>query len=160
MDAALVQPVISNKAVPERVRRELTVESGLNNGLALPLTGLTANMIGSDDTNWLLFGAKQLVLGPLVGATMGFIGGHVLLWAKKHHTTSDTYEGVGALALAICSYTGADMVDRIGGSGEVDYSDAILHIAVNTVWISALLHGITAAPASRFFGRLSGKSDA
>lgn len=283
-DAALGQSVISNKAVPERVRRALTVESGLNDGLALPLilllTSLTANVMGSDDTNWLLFGAKQLVLGPLVGAAMGFTGGHILLWAKKYDTTSDTYEGVGALALAICSYIGADMVggngfiaafvaglafgdlvekrckfifeftesegqglswaaflmiglvlvpesihhldgptlalilisliivrplaiwlsligtdaqpltrlffgwfgprglatglfalmvvDRIatGGGGEgnpglaAEYGEKILHIAVNTVWISALLHGVTAAPASRLFGRLTGKSDA
>ena len=53
------------------------------------------------------------------------------------------------------------VVDRISGSGGEagEYAEKILHIAVNTVWISALLHGITAAPASRLFGRLSGRSD-
>lgn len=282
-DAALGQPVISNPAVPERVRRALTVESGLNDGLALPLilllASLTANVMDGDETNWLLFGAKQLILGPLVGAAIGFIGGHVLLWAKNNNTTSDTYEGVGALALAICSYIGADMiggngfiaafvaglafgdlvekrckfifeftesegqglswaaflliglvlvpesihhlngsmlalilisliivrplamwisllgtdapavnrlffgwfgprglatalfalmvVDRISGGGdgggsggEAEVAEFILHTAVNTVWISALLHGITAAPASRLFARLGKNSDA
>ena len=63
------------------------------------------------------------------------------------------------------------VVDRLAGSGDggggggsdglaVEYGEKILHIAVNTVWISALLHGITAAPASRLFGRLTEKSDA
>ena len=36
-DAALGQPVVTNPDVPERPRRALTVESGLNDGLALPL---------------------------------------------------------------------------------------------------------------------------
>ncbi|MEP3266384.1 MAG: cation:proton antiporter, partial [Hyphomicrobiales bacterium] len=35
-DAALGQAVVSNPIVPDRVRRALTVESGLNDGLALP----------------------------------------------------------------------------------------------------------------------------
>ncbi|NKB53468.1 MAG: sodium:proton antiporter [Rhizobiaceae bacterium] len=264
-DAALGQSVISNQLVPERERRALTVESGLNDGLALPLillcASLTANMMEPDQTNWFLFGSKQLILGPLVGAAIGFIGGHVLLWAKDNHTTSEPYEGVGAIAMAVCAYIGADaiggngfiaafvaglmfgdlvekrckfifeftesegqglswaaflliglvlvpesihhlnastltlilgslliarpaaiwlsltgtdstpltrlffgwfgprglatalfalmVVDRIGG----EYGEAILHIAVNTVWISALLHGITAAPAAKLYGR-------
>lgn len=265
-DAALGQSVVTNPLVPERVRRALTVESGLNDGLALPFillcASLTANMVESDATNWLLFGAKQLVLGPAAGAVMGMIGGRVLLWAKDNDMTSDTYEGVGAMALAICAYLGADM---IGGNGFIaafvaglcfgdlvekrckfifeftesegqgltwmaflliglvlvppalqhldikmlglilgsllivrplaiwlslirtdarpvtrlffgwfgprglatalfalivvekisgDFGETILHIAVNTVWISALLHGITAAPAARAYSRL------
>ena len=193
---------------------------------------------------------------------MGFVGGRVLLWAKDNQTTSEPYEGVGAIALAVCSYIGADMiggngfiaafvagltfgdlvekrckfifeftesegqglswaaflmiglvlvpesllhlnatmlglilvslvvvrplaiwlsllgtdsklftrlffgwfgprglatalfalmvVDRIGG----EYGEFILHTAVNIVWISALLHGVTAAPAARLMGRL------
>ena len=51
---------------------------------------------------------------PAAGAVMGMIGGRVLLWAKDNDMTSDTYEGVGAMALAICAYLGADM---IGGNG-------------------------------------------
>ncbi len=43
-DAALGQAVVSNPVVPERVRRALTVESGLNDGLALPLVLLFASL--------------------------------------------------------------------------------------------------------------------
>ena len=35
-DAALGQAVVTNPAVPDRVRRALAVENGLNDGLALP----------------------------------------------------------------------------------------------------------------------------
>ncbi len=117
-DAALGQSVIANPAVPDRVRRALTVESGLNDGLALPLVllfaSLTAGAMGGGETNWLLFAAKQLVLGPAVGIPLGLAGGTVLLFAKRHELTDDVYEGVGALALAGSAYLAADLV---GGNG-------------------------------------------
>ena len=46
-DAALGQPVVSNLAVPERPRRAITVESGLNDGFALPLILMVAVVLGS-----------------------------------------------------------------------------------------------------------------
>lgn len=117
-DAALGQAVVSNPIVPARVRRALTVESGLNDGFALPLVllfaSLTAQIMDSQSANWLIFGAKQLLLGPLAGIVIGYAGGYLLLWAKKHQTTSETYEGIGALALAASSYLGAI---AIGGNG-------------------------------------------
>lgn len=117
-DAALGQAVITNPIVPARVRRALTVESGLNDGLALPFillfASLTANVVDAGNTNWLLFGAKQLLLGPLVGIAMGLMGGVVLLWAKERDFTSDIYEGVGAIAMALAAYLGATAIDGNG----------------------------------------------
>lgn len=117
-DAALGQPVITNEDIPERPRRALTVESGLNDGLALPLVLLMAAFAAPDamapDGGWLLFVLKQLTLGPIVGAALGALGGVVLLWAKRTNATSDIYEGIGALALAACAYLAAETV---GGNG-------------------------------------------
>ncbi|GAB5510457.1 MAG: cation:proton antiporter [Hyphomicrobiales bacterium] len=117
-DAALGQPVLTNTDVPERPRRALTVESGLNDGLALPLVLLMAAFAASDamapEGGWLLFVLKQLTLGPIVGAALGALGGVVLIWAKRIQATSDIYEGIGALALAACAYLAAEFV---GGNG-------------------------------------------
>jgi sodium/hydrogen antiporter len=117
-DAALGQAVITNPIVPERSRRALTVESGLNDGLALPVillfASLAAHAAAPDTTNWWAFGAKQLVLGPLVGAVSGLAGGAALIYAKKHDLTADTFEGVGAIALAGAAYLGATLVDGNG----------------------------------------------
>ena len=117
-DAALGQPIIDNQKVPERVRQTLITESGLNDGLALPMillfAALTATMTQADDTNWILFGFKQLLLGPLAGVIVGFAGGTLLLWAKRRDYTSDVYEGVGAVSIATASYLLADL---IGGNG-------------------------------------------
>lgn len=117
-DAALGQAVVTNKAIPIRPRRALTVESGLNDGLALPavlfFAALAAASGSQDSTEWLVFGAKQILLGPLAGVIVGAIGGWALLRAKSAGTTSDIYEGVGALALAGTAYLGAVL---IGGNG-------------------------------------------
>jgi NhaP-type Na+/H+ or K+/H+ antiporter len=117
-DAALGQAVVTNPVVPDRVRRALTVESGLNDGLALPavlfFASLTAGTMTGEHVDWLLFGAKQLALGPAAGIVTGLLGGKLLLLSKKHDLTSDTFEGIGALALAGIAYLAAD---QIGGNG-------------------------------------------
>jgi NhaP-type Na+/H+ or K+/H+ antiporter len=117
-DAALGQPVVNNPDVPERPRRALTVESGLNDGLALPLVlmmaALAAPVSLAPAEGWLIFGRKQITLGPLVGAAIGVLGGVVLLWAQRSKATSDIYEGIGALALAATAYLAARLV---GGNG-------------------------------------------
>ncbi|GAB2184414.1 cation:proton antiporter domain-containing protein [Roseibium sp. LAB1] len=117
-DAALGQAVVTNKAVPERVRRALTLESGLNDGLALPAILLFASLAGEmmqpGATDWLMFGAKQLVLGPLAGAAIGAAGGVLFLAAKRRGMTTDTIEGIGAIAMACGAYLAAG---EIGGNG-------------------------------------------
>lgn len=117
-DAALGQAVVTNPLVPERVRRSLTVESGLNDGLALPLillfTSLAGHASDASATNWLFFGAKQLLLGPIVGIAVGVLGARIMLYAQDHKLTSQTFEGVGALCLAGAAYLAATLV---GGNG-------------------------------------------
>ncbi len=117
-DAALGQAVVTNPIVPERVRRALTVESGLNDGLALPavllFASLTAMAMSNDSLDWALFGAQQLLLGPLAGISVGLLGGKLLLISKDSQFTSEIYEGIGALALAGIAYIGATL---IGGNG-------------------------------------------
>lgn len=117
-DAALGQAVISNSDVPERPRRALTVESGLNDGMALPIILFIAALVsaaeGQDAVDWLTFGAMQIILGPIVGIVVGWVGGHAFMKARDAGTTSDIYEGVGVLALAGVSYICAQL---IGGNG-------------------------------------------
>lgn len=117
-DAALGQSVVTNEAVPERVRRGLTVESGLNDGMALPIILLFASLLGEADgrsaQDWLVFGAGQVLLGPLAGIVIGWIGSELMLRAVKHRLTSGPFEGVAALSLAAMAYLAAG---EIGGNG-------------------------------------------
>ena len=117
-DAALGQAVVTNEAVPESVRRGLTVESGLNDGMALPIILLFASLLGQLDgraaQDWVVFGASQVLLGPLAGIAVGWIGAIIMLRAVKHGLTSATFEGIAALTLAGIAYLAAG---EIGGNG-------------------------------------------
>ena len=117
-DAALGQAVVTNPDIPERPRRALTVESGLNDGLALPavllFASLTAEVMDQSGTNWIVFAIQQLVFGPLTGIVVGLAGGSILIWAKNRQTTAEPFEGIGAIALAGSAYLGAT---QLGGNG-------------------------------------------
>ena len=124
-DAALGQAVVTNNAVPERERTSLTVESGLNDGLALPLillftcmtVGVTGGVTGGEgdeQTNWLMFAAMQVTLGPLIGILAGMVGGKALLWASDKNLTEPVYEGIAAISLAGVAYL---LATQVGGNG-------------------------------------------
>lgn len=117
-DAALGQSVVTNRAVPERVRRGLIVESGLNDGLALPLillfASLTGEIVSSGERNWLLFATMQLLLGPLAGLVAGWCGGKLMLLAEHRGWTSGVFEGISALAIAAIAYL---LAAQVGGNG-------------------------------------------
>lgn len=117
-DAALGQPVVTNKDVPERQRRAITIESGLNDGIALPmilmLAALNAPSSVAPAGGWALYTVLQITLGPVVGAGLGVLGGVGLLLAQNRALTSPLYEGIATLSLAAAGYFGATAV---GGNG-------------------------------------------
>jgi sodium/hydrogen antiporter len=117
-DAALGQAVVSSRFVPLRIRQTLNVESGLNDGIALPFVLIFAFLAGApqagSDQGWLLFGAKQVILGPLAGVAVGAAGAWLLDLAAKKGWTTPAYEGPAILGLAFLAYSGSEL---IGGNG-------------------------------------------
>ncbi len=118
-DAALGQSFVSNDAVPVRIRQALNVESGLNDGLALPfllvLVDLAKDEAGSVLDYVGLF-AAMVGLGTAAGALVGWAGGKVLTWSADRNWTTDTTRRLGTLSLAALAYGGAEAV---GGNGFV-----------------------------------------
>lgn len=117
-DAALGQAVVTSEAVPLRIRQALNVESGLNDGIALPVvlifTALAVAESRSPAAAWLGFWAMQVTLGPLFGALLGWAGGRLLGWARSRELTDETHVRIGGLALALLAYFGAE---ELGGNG-------------------------------------------
>ena len=118
-DAALGQAVVSSSRVPVRIRQALNVESGLNDGLALPLLlfAISLGAMGEHATEsafWLRFALFQVVLGPVVGAAVGYFGGRLVSWAGRTGWMSDVFRDLAALGLALLAYAGAEVV---GGNG-------------------------------------------
>ena len=118
-DAALGQEVVSAKVVPVRIRQAINVESGLNDGIALPAVLLFAMLAGTQHaapgaSEWIRFGLLQLTLGPLAGVLIGWVGARLLDQASEHGWTSSSFQGIGILSLAVFTYVAAEL---IGGNG-------------------------------------------
>ena len=120
-DAALGQSVVTSPAVPKRISQSINVESGLNDGLALPLV-LVAAIAAADSVlvsegvpdNLALFALAQVTLGPLVGATVGYVFAKLLDIAVHRKTATMVEQGLYFLATAFIAYFGAELV---GGNG-------------------------------------------
>ena len=117
-DAALGLAVVTNRAVPVRIRRALNVESGLNDGIATPFVtffiALVAAEDGIGDRSWGLEALKQIGLAIVTAVVVGYLGGRLLALANDHGWTSGVSEQIGILALALLAYEGSV---AIGGNG-------------------------------------------
>jgi len=106
-DAALGAGVMTNPAVPARVRRLLNIESGLNDGIATPVVlvavaGVTvAATAGSSGPG---AAVAELALGVLIGAAVGGAGGLVVRTARRRGWADGGFAGSAVLALAVCAY--------------------------------------------------------
>lgn len=118
-DAALAHPVVTNRLVPARVRQAISVESGLNDGICLPvfvlfLCGARAAGHVDDVAYWVWFGLLQITLGPLVGVAVGYFGGRMVQRAWDRKWVSRSFLDLSALALAAVAFGAADL---LGGNG-------------------------------------------
>ncbi|MDJ0842359.1 MAG: cation:proton antiporter [Acidobacteriota bacterium] len=119
-DAALGQAVVKSEAVPEKIRQSINVESGINDGIALPpilicIAGLS--QAGGTRTGveyWLLFSLEQLVFGPLVGGLVGRLGGKLMDRAARADWMNPTFQRLGSVSLALVSFGLAEMINGNG----------------------------------------------
>jgi len=130
-DAALGQAVISNPRVPQSIRQALNVESGLNDGIALPII-LVVLRAAEESASGVSFGAlmsfigQELLIAAVVGIAIGWIGGTVLVHAVKRGWVSSLWLQIGALSLGVAAY---GLAVFWGGSGFI------------AVWLAGLVLG-------------------
>ena len=117
-DAALGQAVIKSPVVPDRIRQSISVESGLNDGIALPpiLACMAALGVGASEHEgaWGIFMLKQLGLGVVVGGLVGWIGGQLMDRVSHRGWMESTFQRLSALALALLSFALAESVEGNG----------------------------------------------
>jgi NhaP-type Na+/H+ or K+/H+ antiporter len=117
-DVALGLAVVTNTAVPVRIRRALNVESGLNDGIATPFVTLFIAIVAAEEaigeTAWGLAALTQVGLAIVAAVAVGSLGGKLLALANDHGWTSGVSDQVAILALALLAYQGSV---AIGGNG-------------------------------------------
>jgi len=117
-DAALGQAVVKSEGVPLRIRQSISVESGLNDGIALPPILIVMALLGAEagehEGAWLGFVIKQVTLGPVVGLAVGWIGGKLMQMTADKGWTEGTFQRLSALPLAILAFAFAESVEGNG----------------------------------------------
>ena len=117
-DAALGQAVVKSKQVPSRIRQSISVESGLNDGIALPPILICLALLGAEagerEGAWLGFVIRQVTLGPIVGLAVGWIGGRLIQIMSDRGWMEETFQRLSALPLAIMAFAFAESVEGNG----------------------------------------------
>jgi sodium/hydrogen antiporter len=124
-DPVLLRTVLRSRALPETPRVALRLETGMNDVVLLPiiiisiqlLRGATGNAADAVTRGDLLRSAFGLfILGPGLGALVGWAGISALSWVRARSGVRRDYESLYALGLAFTSFAAAEAV---GGSGFV-----------------------------------------
>ncbi|HZB22051.1 MAG TPA: cation:proton antiporter [Blastococcus sp.] len=127
-DAALGQPAIADPRVPATVRQGLNVESGLNDGIALPFfVVLLAAATGAESAGAGEVFLLALGLSTAVGVLIGSLGARVLASSTALGWVGDEWRRVPALMFAALGYV---LTVSMGGSGFI------------TAWVTGLAFGV------------------
>ncbi|CAN5167437.1 MAG: cation:proton antiporter [Euzebyales bacterium] len=116
-DPVLASGVVGGRAerqLPERIRVILSVESGANDGLAMPLVEVGIGLVVAGAMlPGLGRGLTGVLVGLVVGGALGTATGHLLRRAEQAHHIEQTAFLVLSLALAACAFGTAE---AFGGS--------------------------------------------
>src|SRR5271167_3944462 len=119
-DAALGKPVVTNRAVPPVMREALNLESGLNDGICVPIVVLLLGLaVGTQiEGDKMVHAARVVVeaigLGAAIGLALTWCTTRMLRFAAKHGWISEHWEEIPIIALAAACFAAAQAA---GGSG-------------------------------------------
>ncbi len=119
-DAALGKVVVTNQAVPCRIRESLNVESGLNDGICVPILFIFLALAASSgvDAGTPLLALKLVVgaigIGAAVGAGLTFIAARLFPHCAERGWITETWQQLCIPALAVTCFA---VAQSLGGSG-------------------------------------------
>ena len=119
-DAALGKAVVSNSSVPAPVREGLNVESGLNDGICVPIILLLLDLIAPEEQHRGTLGTaihlfiEEIGIGFLVGMSLAYITAKLLHFAINKDYVKPVWQQLILPGLAILSFS---MAQWFGGSG-------------------------------------------
>jgi sodium/hydrogen antiporter len=119
-DAALGKPVVTNPAVPAVLREALNLESGLNDGICVPIVVLLLGLaVGTQIEHATMLHAVRVVveelgIGALAGLVLTWLTTLMLRLAEGQGWISEHWAEVPIVALAAACFAAAQ---AMGGSG-------------------------------------------
>jgi sodium/hydrogen antiporter len=119
-EVALIEALLDDRRIPERVRHAMSAESGCYDGFALAAMfgalALASEQANPDPSRWGWFLLRTEVLSLIVGAAVGLAGGLVLARSRKRGWMNAIWAQLATLAIAlVCFQVG----EKLHGSGFV-----------------------------------------
>ncbi len=114
-DAGLGSAVVTDKSLPQKVRQSLNVESGLNDGICVPLLLIvlaTASAGGVHDPLKVI--VEEIGYGLVGGVVAGVLAASVVVLAGGRHLIDGAWRQIIPVAAAALAY---GIADALGGSG-------------------------------------------
>ena len=121
-DAALGKAVITNKAVPARIREGLNVESGLNDGICVPLLFVfivlaeAKGVEGQGTSLMLTYMVKEIGIGLVVGLSITAMGAWLMNVCCERGWITEVWEQLPVIMLALICFT---VAQSLHGSGYI-----------------------------------------
>jgi NhaP-type Na+/H+ or K+/H+ antiporter len=138
-DPVFAAALVGNRRVPQRLRQMLNVESGLNDGLALPFVIVLLEVASREELH-----LGELGVELLLGVVIGIVVPWVALWLERSRVfaSSAEYLAITAVAIALLVF------------GLCELTGANLFLAAFTAGITVATHGQREAEAFRGLGDL------
>jgi NhaP-type Na+/H+ or K+/H+ antiporter len=119
-DAALGKPVMTNPTVPAAIRESLNLESGLNDGICVPIIVLLLGLaVGTQieggtvaHVAWVVI--EAIGIGLIVGLALTWLTTLMLRYAERRGWISEHWVEIPIVALAAACFAAAQ---ALGGSG-------------------------------------------
>jgi NhaP-type Na+/H+ or K+/H+ antiporter len=134
-DPVLLRSVLRSRAIPTAPRMALRLESGMNDAVLLPIVVLAMAMLksgpgGIDAAEIRHHVIGLFILGPVLGALVGWLGIVILGQIRDKIGVRRDYESIYALGLAFTAYA---LAEGVGGSGFLAAFFAGLMVAMQDV---------------------------
>jgi sodium/hydrogen antiporter len=117
-DAALGLPVVTNPRLPSRIRQGLNVESGLNDGVCVPLLLIFLTIAQAEEgighVEPVRVVTEEIGFGALGGVAAGALGAWVLRTFGGRGWMEETWRQIDAVATPLLAYM---LAAALGGSG-------------------------------------------
>ena len=117
-DAALGQAVVTDQRIPSRIRQGLNVESGLNDGICVPLFFIALAIAEAEEGATTAHAAARLVFeeigyGLAGGVAAGLVGVFALRWATRRSLVEPHWLQILTVSTALLA---AGIATGLGGS--------------------------------------------
>jgi NhaP-type Na+/H+ or K+/H+ antiporter/rhodanese-related sulfurtransferase len=116
-DPVVLRDVIRDERIPRAVRRALGIEAGMNDVVVLPIVLILIAFLNGSIGGWgdaIGFLGRVLILSPLVGLGVGYVGARLMGEADRRYGIRKEYQALYGIGLVLATFF---VGTALGGDG-------------------------------------------